>query len=424
MPRRPRTEKISQEMKSKGRSARGENTAMPEKAQQSYRPTVTACCTGYICEAVANNFLPLLFLIFQSSLGISLKQLTLLVTVNFMTQLAVDLISARLIDRIGYRRCVIFAHLLTAVGLLSLAALPSLLPVPYAGLLCAVVLYAAGSGLIEVLVSPIIEACPAPDKHSLMSLMHSFYCFGTVAVVIISTLSLRIFGSDSWQFIAAAWALLPIGNAILFSRVPIYSMTELHGSMPVKRLLRTPIFWALFFLMFAAGACEMAMSQWASAFTESGLGVSKTVGDLLGVCMFSLMMGISRFLRSRVNIKASIFGLMAGCGVLCTASYLLAALAPHPALALLGCGLCGFSVGILWPGVYSMAGELCPTGGTAMFAFLALAGDVGSSGGPALVGCVAGSNGNDLSLGMLFSAVFPIMLIVFALLTARRSRRS
>ena len=176
--------------------------------------------------------------------------------------------------------------------------------------------------------------------------------------------------------------------------------------------------------MFAAGACEMAMSQWASAFTESGLGVSKTVGDLLGVCMFSLMMGISRFLRSRVNIKASIFGRMAGCGVLCTASYLLAALAPHPALALLGCGLCGFSVGILWPGVYSMAGELCPTGGTAMFAFLALAGDVGSSGGPALVGCVAGSNGNDLSLGMMFSAVFPIMLIVFALLTARLSRRS
>ena len=366
----------------------------------------------------------MIFLIFQSSLGISLEQLTLLVTVNFMTQLAVDLISARLIDRIGYRRCVIFAHLLTAVGLLSLAALPSLLPVPYAGLLCAVVLYAAGSGLIEVLVSPIIEACPAPDKHSLMSLMHSFYCFGTVAVVIISTLSLRIFGLDSWQFIAAAWALLPIGNAILFSRVPIYSMTELHGSMPIKRLLSTPIFWALFFLMFAAGACEMAMSQWASAFTESGLGVSKTVGDLLGVCMFSLMMGISRFLRSRVNIKASIFGLMAGCGVLCTASYLLAALAPHPALALLGCGLCGFSVGIFWPGTFSRASASIRGGGTQMFALLALAGDVGCAGGPTLAGFVSGAVGGDLRVGILSAIIFPSLMLVGLLAFDRLGRGS
>ena len=268
---------------------------MPKKTSQSYIPTVTACCIGYISEAVVNNFLPLLFLIFQSNLGISLERLALLVTVNFMTQLAVDLVSAKLIDRVGYRRCVTFAHLLTAVGLLSLSVLPSLLPDPYAGLICSVVLYAAGSGLIEVLVSPIIEACPAPNKHSLMSLMHSFYCFGTVAVVLISTLALRIFGSESWRVIAAIWALLPLGNAVFFSRVPIYSMTEVHGSMPVKRLLSMPLFWALLMLMFAAGACEMSMSQWASAFAESGLGVSKTVGDLLGVCMFSLLMGIARF---------------------------------------------------------------------------------------------------------------------------------
>ncbi len=395
---------------------------MPKKTSQSYIPTVTACCIGYISEAVVNNFLPLLFLIFQSNLGISLERLALLVTVNFMTQLAVDLVSAKLIDRVGYRRCVTFAHLLTAVGLLSLSVLPSLLPDPYAGLICSVVLYAAGSGLIEVLVSPIIEACPAPNKHSLMSLMHSFYCFGTVAVVLISTLALRIFGSESWRVIAAIWALLPLGNALFFSRVPIYSMTEVHGSMPVKRLLSMPLFWALLMLMFAAGACEMSMSQWASAFAESGLGVSKTIGDLLGVCMFSLLMGIARFLRSRVNVKTSIFSLIIGCGALCAASYLLAALAPHPALALLGCGLCGFSVGILWPGVYSMAGELCPTGGTAMFAFLALAGDIGSSGGPTLIGLIAGSHGDDLSLGMLFSVVFPIILIIAAALTARLSR--
>lgn len=387
-----------------------------------YRSTVAACCAGYISEAVINNFLPLLFIIFRDSLGISLERLTLLVTVNFLIQLAVDLASAKVIDRIGYRRCVVFAHLLSSLGLVSVAVLPFILPDAYTGLMCSVVLYAGGSGLIEVLVSPIIEACPAPDKHSLMSLMHSFYCFGTVAVVLISTLALRLFGADSWRMLAAIWAALPLVNAFVFTRVPIYSMTEVHGSMPMKRLLASPVFWALFFLMFAAGASEMAMSQWASAFAESGLGVSKTVGDLLGVCMFSLLMGTSRMLRSRLHIKTDLLTLMIWCGILCTGSYLLAAFAPHPALALLGCGLCGFSVGILWPGVYSMAGELCPTGGTAMFALLALAGDIGCSGGPTLVGLVAGTHGDDLSLGMCLSAVFPIMLIICAAITARISK--
>ena len=391
----------------------------------NYKRTTYACFIGYIVQAIVNNFVPLLFVTFQSSYGIPLSEITLLITVNFLIQLLIDMLSAGFIDRIGYRASVLLAHICSAVGLVSLTVLPELLPDAYVGILISVMIYAVGGGLIEVLISPIIEACPSENKEKAMSLLHSFYCWGHVGVVLLSTVFFALFGIENWRYLTLLWALIPVLNIILFAGAPICSLTDDGtGGCGISALFRMPVFWLLMLLMLCSGASEQAVSQWASTFAEKGLGVSKTVGDLAGPMLFSVLMGVSRVIYGKFGDKIDLDGMMIFSGILCMASYLLIALSSSAVLGLVGVALCGFSVGILWPGVYSMAGELCPTGGTAMFAFLALAGDVGSSGGPALVGCVAGSNGNDLSLGMMFSAVFPIMLIVFALLTARLSRRS
>lgn len=394
-------------------------------SKQNYKKTIAACCLGYVTNAAAGNLAALLFVIFRETLGLSLAQVTLLVTVSYIVQLTVDIISTKLIDRMGYRCSAITAHLLIAVGFVSMAVLPSILP-PFAGLMTADIIYSSGAGMNELVVSPVTEACPAPDKHSLMSFIHSVYCFGTVAVILITTGALSVFGRESWQIICCMWAILPICGIAAFARVPLYSMTGKEGSMPLRKLLSKKIFWLLMILMFCAGAAEMAMAQWASAFAESGLGISKAVGDIAGPCMFSLFMGISRLLRSKFDFGADLLSLMIGCGVLCTAAFLLSALASSPILALAGCGICGLSVGILWPGVYSTAGELCPEGGTAMFAVIALAGDIGCSGGPTLVGFVSGAFGDDLQKGMLSAAVFPIILIIAAILcrTMTKSNKS
>ncbi len=392
-------------------------------SKQNYKSTVAACCLGYVTNAAAGNLAALFFVIFRETLGLSLTQVTLLVTVSYIVQLAVDIISTKLVDRMGYRRSAITAHSLIASGFISMAALPSFLP-PFAGLMIANIIYSSGAGMNELVVSPVTEACPAPDKHSLMSFIHSVYCFGTVAVILITTGALSLFGRESWRIICCMWTILPVCGIIAFSRVPLYSMTEEGGSMPLRKLLSKKIFWLFMILMFAAGAAEMAMAQWASAFAESGLGVSKAVGDLAGPCMFSLFMGISRLLRAKFDFSTDLLSLMIGCGILCTAAFLMSALASNPVLALAGCGICGLSVGILWPGVYSTAGELCPEGGTAMFAVIALAGDIGCSGGPTLVGFVSGAFGDDLQKGMLAAAVFPIILITAAIFCRSMAKKN
>lgn len=381
------------------------------KTRWNYNHTLYASYLGYVCQAIVNNLAPLLFLTLQRTYGISLGQITLLVTFNFGVQLLVDLASTLFVDRLGYRRCAVIAHVCCALGLAGLAVLPELLPHPYVGLLAAVCLYAVGGGLIEVLISPIVEACPTEKKDAAMSLLHSFYCWGCVLVIALSTAFLALLGSDSWRMLPLLWALVPAANAMLFSRVPVNSLTPEGGGMSVRELLRSSGFWLLALLMVCAGASELSMSQWASAFAEKGLGISKTLGDLAGPCFFAVLMGLARVLYAAFSDRISLLGFMRGSCVLCVASYLLAVFAPHPALALLGCGLCGLSVGILWPGVFSIAAGRMPAGGTALFALLALGGDLGCSSGPTLVGFVSERAGGVLQAGLLAAILFPLVLL-------------
>lgn len=377
-----------------------------------YRRTMYACFAGYIVQAIVNNFVPLLFITFQKSYGIPLAKITFLITFNFGIQLLVDFLSAGFIDRIGYRASILAAHVFSGAGLLCLAVLPGLLPDPFLGLLISVTIYAIGGGLIEVLVSPIMEACPFDNKAGVMSLLHSFYCWGHVGVVLISTLFFACFGTESWRILAVIWALIPLANTFLFAGAPIASLKEEAGEdMPVRTLLSIKTFWIMIILMLCAGACEQAVSQWASAFAEKGLGISKTAGDLAGPMTFALLMGSSRALYSRFSQQLDLRTALMGSGLLCLFSYLLITLAPWAPVQLLGCALCGFSVGILWPGTFSLASERLH-GGTAMFALFALAGDLGCSLGPTLVGSVSGMAGDELQAGILAAICFPVLLLL------------
>ncbi len=388
----------------------------------TYRHTLYAGYLGYITQAIMNNLTPLLFLIFRDSFGIPLEKITLLITFNFFVQLFVDFLAAKFADRIGYRKCIVCAHIFSAAGLVGLAVFPYVFSDAFAGLAAAVILYAVGGGLIEVLISPIVEACPTPNKAAAMSLLHSFYCWGTVLVILLSTLSLTLFGKASWRLLACLWAVVPAANALLFARVPIATLTPTHEGMALRELFSMKLFWLFVALMVTAGACEQAMSQWASAFAESGLGVSKAAGDLAGPCLFAALMGLARVFYAKYSERVRLLPFMIGSGALCIGSYLLAALAPVPLLSLAGCALCGLSVGILWPGVFSIAAAQCPRGGTALFALLALAGDLGCAGGPTAVGLVAGVHGDDLKAGLLAAAAFPAVLTLCSVLLQRRIR--
>ncbi|MCH5275904.1 MAG: MFS transporter [Lachnospiraceae bacterium] len=387
--------------------------------RNNYKHTIYACYIGYITQAIVNNFAPLLFLTFHNSYGISLERIGLLVTVNFGTQLLIDLLSAKFADRLGYRRLIVAAHLFAAAGLVGLALFSSLLPNPYLGLCVAVMIYAVGGGLTEVLISPIVEACPTEGKAAAMSLLHSFYCWGSVLVILFSTLLFWIFGTGAWKGIACLWALIPLANAIYFLKVPIVPLVPDGESMSVSGLLRSGIFWVLALLMVCAGASELSMSQWASAFAESGLQISKTAGDLAGPCFFAILMGLGRVLHAKYAEKINLHFYLGVCALICVVSYFLASFSPFPILALVGCGLCGFSVSAMWPGTFSLAGEKCPRGGTAMFALLALAGDTGCSLGPTLVGYVSAAFGDNLRQGLLAAAIFPLLLLGGLLLLYR-----
>ena len=382
--------------------------------QADFGATIRACFAGYVVQAIVNNFVPLLFITFHREFGIPLSKITLLVTFNFGLQLLIDLCSVFLVDRLGYRVCAVLAHVFSASGLLLLTILPALLPDAFTGILISVTLYAVGGGLLEVLISPIVEACPTDNKETQMSLLHAFYCWGHVAVVLFSTLFFFLFGISQWKILALLWALLPILNGIAFTRVPIRTLAEEHGidDAPLKNILSTGTFWLFFLLMICSGASEQAVSQWASTFAEMSLGVSKSIGDLAGPMAFGVLMGLSRTLYGKFGEKIPLVRFMIASTLLCILSNLLISLSGIPALSLLGCALTGLSVGIMWPGTFSLSSANIRGGGTAMFALLALAGDVGCMGGPTLAGFVAGAFGDNLHLGILCSIVFPSLMLV------------
>ena len=384
--------------------------------------TIIACFIGYIVQAVVNNFAPLLFLTFQSDYGVPLGQIAMLTAINFTVQLVTDAVSPAVIKRVGYRAAAVTAHFLAAAGILLMAFLPGVMP-PFAGLLLASCIYAVGGGLIEVIISPIVQSCPGDKKEAAMSLLHSFYCWGHLGVVLISSGFFALFGTGHWQVLAVIWAALPVFNLFFFLRVPMYSPEEDgEGGMGLRGLFGQKIFWVLLLLMFCAGSSEQAMSQWASAFAESALGLSKAMGDLAGPCTFALCMGLARAFYAKKAGRLKLSRYMAFCGVLSIGGYVLASLGA-PLLGMLGCGVCGFAVGVLWPGTFSAAAAALPAGGTAMYAFLALAGDLGCASGPAAAGAVADASGGNLQPAMAFSVVFPVMLLVGIWLYRRTAER-
>ena len=389
----------------------------------SYDCTMRACFTGYIVQAIVNNFVPLLFLTFQRTYHIPLQQITLLVTFNFGIQLLTDLLSVAFVDRMGYRASMVLAHILSALGLICLTVLPEWMGHPFAGILISVIVYAVGGGLLEVLVSPVVEACPSTHKEKAMSMLHSFYCWGHVGVVLFSSIFFKLAGIENWKLLAVLWAVIPILNALVFTRVPIAPvLPEGEEGMTIGTLFQNRTFWLLFVMMICAGASEQSVSQWASLFAEKGLGISKTAGDLAGPMAFAVLMGASRAFYGNYGEKINLDRFMVVSSVLCILSYLCLVFMPVPVLSLAGCALCGLSVGILWPGTFSRASKALPAGGTALFALLALGGDIGCSGGPSLVGMVSGMCKGNLKIGILAALIFPVLLLTGAKFETKKDK--
>ena len=375
----------------------------------NYQRTIYACFVGYIVQAIVNNFVPLLFVSFEGTYGIEMGRITMLITINFGVQLVVDLLSAGFVDKIGYRISIVLAHLFSAAGLAGLVFLPGILPDAYTGLCISVVIYALGGGLIEVLI---MESCPTDNKEKAMSLLHSFYCWGHVGVVLVSTIFFHLAGIENWRILTLLWVVIPVANGIVFLKSPIAPLIEEGESgLSMKELFRNKMFWLFLLMMLCAGASEQAVSQWASTFAEQGLGVTKTIGDLAGPMAFAILMGSARAFYGKFGDRLNLDRFMLASGVLCVFSYLCIALAPSPVVSLAGCGICGLSVGIMWPGSFSRASAAIRNGGTAMFALLALAGDLGCSGGPTLVGYVSSAAADNLRIGILAAIVFPVLLI-------------
>lgn len=382
------------------------------RIRNNYKHTLVAGYISFITQAIVNNFTPLLFITFQNDWNVSLSQLAFISTYNFAVQLLTDLVAAKYADRIGVRRCIVFAHLSAFFGLAGLGVFPFILPDPYAGIIVAITFYAVGGGLIEVLTSPIIEACPTENKEAHMSLLHSFYCWGQMFAVLFSTLFFYVFGMGNWRIMAFVWALIPAVNAVYFSLVPIVTVSQSDKKVQkTSALFKSKLFYILLVMMLCAGASELAIAQWASAFAEESLGISKTAGDILGPCMFALLMGIARVTYSKFSHRLNLEKYILFCAAMCVAGYLITALAPHPLLSLAGCGICGYAVGIMWPGTYSIAAKSWYNPSTALFAMFALAGDTGCSTGPLLLGTVSQYFGDNLKTGILAATIFPLVMI-------------
>lgn len=391
--------------------------------RKNYKHTLAAGYISFITQAIINNFTPLLFVTFQKDWGITLGQLAALSTYNFMVQLAADLVSARYVDKIGVRRAMVFAHICGFLGLSGLGIFPYITPDPNHGLFIAITLYAIGGGLIEVLASPIIESCPTKNKAAHMSLLHSFYCWGQMLAVLGSTLFFHLFSIENWRIMAFLWGLIPAFNCFYFSQVPIAVPPQKEKSdQKLSELLKNKTFYILMVMMLCAGSSELAVAQWASAFAEESLGISKTAGDLLGPCMFAVLMGIARIAYSRFSSKISLEKYILFCAVLCLAGYLIISLSPFPVLSLIGCGICGYAVGIMWPGTYSIAAKTWKNPSASLFALFALAGDMGCSSGPLLVGNVSQAFGNNLKAGLFAGSVLPLVMILAVLILLKNMK--
>lgn len=395
---------------------------------KTYKSTKLACYTGYIVQAVICNLAPLLFVIFSEKFQISLEKLALLITINFATQMLVDITSVKYVDIVGYRAIAVTSQGLAFIGLSSMAILPNILPNPYYGISLSIILCAIGSGLTEVIISPIVESIPGEKKTSEMALLHSFYCWGQVLTVLITTPLLLLLGDNYWYIVPALWAVIPLLNSIKFLRVPLTKTLSKEERTPLKELFFSKQFITSIIIMICAGASELAMSQWSSYFAETGLKVSKVMGDLLGPCLFAILMGLGRtifgFNGERVNIKI----ILSLCAGLCIICYIGTSLINSPIISLLLCALTGLGVSVMWPGTFSLTAKIFPKGGGSMFGVLAFAGDTGCTLGPWFVSFMTiaartgATDGEALKVGLGFGAIFPIIMIVSLLLLNRPNK--
>jgi len=395
----------------------------------SYKNTLHACYLGYITQAIIVNLSPIFFVIFKDSYGLDNGDIGIIVFVLFAIQLGVDLASTWFVDKFGFRRCAVIAHLSAAAGLLLLGLLPCVMENKFIGILIAIVIGAVGSGIIEVIISPIVDLLPAESKASAMSLLHSFYCWGQVAVVALSTLLLALIGRDFWYVIPFIWMLIPVTDAVVFNFVPVPDTVPEEEKVSPKKFATSKIFILAAFLMFSSAMAELSMSQWASYFAEKGLGVNKLLGDLMGPCLFGVFMGAGRTLHGIYGGKTDLAKTLSSSSFVCFLGYILTVFSPIPVLSLLGCGITGLGVGLLWPGTLSLTSEKIPGGGTALFALLALFGDLGCSVGPWLTGIISdsvrdtsvfaglsqttGMSTEQLALktGLLIISLFPLMAV-------------
>lgn len=377
----------------------------------SYRSTKIACFIGFVVQAIINNFLPVLFIIFYSKpYNLNYEQLGRLLFINFFVQLVVDALTPIIVKKIGYRGASVACHALAAAGLCMLGILPWAFPTHiYTCLVAAIVVYASGSGIIEVCISPIVEMLPGDKKGADMAFTHSFYCWGQMFTVLVSTLLIAVIGQSYWHIIPIIWAIIPLFNMFNFMRVPIVEVPEESASKTAKTLFKNRDFWVFVVVMICAGASEITMAEWASIFTQQALGVSKTVGDLLGPCAFAICMGSGRVIFGLLDGKFNPKKALIINNILCVACYVGVALCNINWLSLVVCALCGFTVSLSWPGTYSMAARHFTTGGTLMFSVLALSGDLGCSMGPWIMGIVA--NNTNLQTGFLVSAIFPTIMV-------------
>lgn len=401
--------------------------------EENYRKTLKACYIGFITQAILNNLAPLLFVVFQDWYDVSFEMLGRLILINFMTQIVADLLAVKYASRLGYRTSAIIAHICSVLGLVSLAILPQIMPQPYIGLVISVMIYALGGGIIEVLMSPIVESLPFDEKSSEMSLLHSFYCWGQVAVVLGTTLLLKIIGTQYWSLAPLLWSIIPLSNIYRFMKVPLMPLTDEENIMPLQKLFSSKVFIVALILMLCAGASELTMSQWSSLFAEKGLQVSKMVGDLLGPCLFAVFMGIGRTIYGKLGDRINIERALLYSSILCIGCYLITALAINPFISLIGCAICGLSVSLLWPGTFSLSAKRYPQGGVMMFGLLAVFGDLGASIGPWMAGFVSNAVQKfyvsefsavqieqvALKTGILISVIFPIILLVGILVLKR-----
>lgn len=404
---------------------------------KNFRHTSVACYLGYVTQALIITFPSLLFTVFFNKFNINLSELGILIIITFIIQLLMDLLSATFVNKTGYRMPAVIAHLFSFLGLVLLAILPNIMPSHrYIAVSVPIFISSIGGGLIEVLISPIMEGLPNEKKAKSMSFLHSFFCWGQLGTVLLSTLYFYIAGIDKWYFLPVIWSLIPLFNMFYFMKVPLPEPEKGEKIMGVKKLLSTKFFFFFLLLMLCSGAAEQAMSQWASLFAETGLGVSKTTGDILGLSFFATLMGVARLYYGIKGKGENLSRLILYSGILCVFSYLLTVFSPYPVLSLVGCALTGLSVGIMWPGAISIATEHFD-GGTAMFALLAFSGDLGCSLGPGLVGIMSDWFGKGiislpffsgdivqqgLKFGLMIATVFPILL-VFAIVIIRQRKK-